>query len=391
VLLLVGTWGTVGAADDPLAGAGTGTGLKVSASSEMSGYTDTDHVHVASPSIGAGVSDDLAGWTIGAHYLVDVVSAASVDIVSNASGKWSELRHVGSGSGSFKIDDTTVGASGVVSREPDYLSVTYGGTLSVDLLGKNVTPFVGFSYGSNDVGRTDLPHEFWRSMQSSNAQLGVTLVLGRSTIASFQWDGVFERGYLAKPYRYVPLFAAGTGASVPIGASVAEVNRQRLDERPAEQLPSARNRFALSGRLAHRFERATFRIDERLYADSWSMAATTTDARYMQDLGRRFTMWPHVRVHLQRQVSFYERAYEAIPGPGGSYGIPTYRTGDRELGPLYIVTLGLGTRVKLSGDTKSTWSLLFEMDGSHTGYRDALFLTERRAFFSTLALETEFE
>jgi len=357
---------------------------------ETSGYADTDHVNVLSPSVAFGLTDEVAGWSVNGHYLVDVVSAASVDIVSTASPHWTEVRHVGGLSGSIAFEPVTVGAVAVISREPDYLSITGGGTLSIDLFEKNATPYFAFSREQDSIGRTDLPHEYWKSKHVTNLQAGITLVLGRATIASVQLDGSFERGYLAKPYRYVPLFAPGQAASVGPGASIDAVNRLRLNMRPIEQLPNARDRYALSGHLAHRGTDTTLRLDERLYADNWGLLAATSELRYIIDLSRRLEVWPHVRHHIQGAVNFWQRAYEAIPGPNGSLGVPVYRTGDRELGPLQLIVLGAGTRLKLADSPGSQWDLVFEFDVGRTSFTDQLYITERSMAYSTLALEAAF-
>ena len=364
------------------------TALKLSA--EVSGYGDSDAVFVASPTIAASVGDDLAGWSVGGRYLVDAVSAASVDIVSSASGKWTELRHVGSGAASMKAGSVGLSVSGGFSREPDYLSIGGGGSVSLDLLDKNFTPFVGLSYSHDDVGRTGDPKSTWRDLKRVGAQTGAAIVLGRSTTASFTVDAIFERGYLAKPYRYVPLFAPGVAAQLPAGASVDEVNRRRLFQRPADALPDARDRFAFTGRIAHRWEASTIRVDERIYRDSWGALASTTDARYSLDLGSRLLFWPHLRLHGQRGVEFWQRAFEATMGPGGDLGVPSIRTGDRELGPLLTVTVGLGLRWRLSGEGSSPWVLFLQADGIFTRYFDALYLTQRKALFSATGIEVEF-
>ncbi|MDP9149105.1 MAG: DUF3570 domain-containing protein [Myxococcota bacterium] len=375
---------------NPSGTGGHSSSLVVKGSTEVSGYADTDHVFVASPSIAATVADEVAGWAVGGHYLVDVVSAASVDIVSTASSKWTEVRHAGSAEGSVKLGDFAVGASGVFSSEPDYLSFAGGGTLSLDLLEKNVTPFVGFSYAQDQVGRTGLPRELWRGKQTLSGQVGVTFVVDRSTIASLQGDAIAETGYLAKPYRYVPLFSPAAAASLGAGASITMVNAVRVDQRTAEQLPNARHRFAITSRVAHRLAGSTLRVDERAYADTWGMLASTTDFRFLFDVGRRLTLWPHVRFHAQSQASFWERAYQVLPSTNGALGIPTLRTGDRELSPLLTGTGGGGARLKLVDDLRRPWSLVLEIDGSYTRYLDALYLTERGAVFSTLAVEAEF-
>lgn len=391
LLVLLAASGSVLAADHDRKAADTPSStITTKASTEVSAYADTDHVLVLSPSIAGTIEDPLAGWSIGGHYLVDIVSAASVDIVSTASSKWLEYRNAGSAQGSFKAGDVTMGASGVFSSEPDYLSLAAGGTLTVDLLEKNVTPFVGFSYGQDRVGRTGLPDAFWRNKQTVSGQFGATFVVDRSTISSLQAEAIQETGYLAKPYRYVPLFAAAQVGSIQAGASIAEVNAARLSVRPAEQLPDARHRFAITSRLGHRYADSTLRLDERVYGDTWGMMATTTDFRFMFDFGRRLMLWPHVRFHVQNQVAFWQLAYAAVPGTDGVLSIPAIRTGDRELSALYTATGGGGVQLKLSDDINKPWSLLFEMDGSYTHYVNDLYITERGAIFSTLAVEAEF-
>jgi hypothetical protein len=365
-------------------------GVSVKASLESSGYLDTDHVYVASPSVGASISNEVAGWSIGGHFLVDVVSAASVDIVSTASPHWVENRQAGSVDGSFKLSSVDISASGSISREPDYLSITGGGTISMDMLEKNVTPFFGISYGEDQVGRTDLPHDFWKQKQTLSFRLGTTFVVDRETIASVQLDLVKESGYLAKPYRYVPLFAPGEGSSILAGASIDRVNAVRVDERPIEQLPELRYRYAFTGKLAHRYSASTLRLDERVYLDSWGVKASTTDFRFVFDVGQRWTLWPHLRVHVQSGASFWQRAYELIPGMNGTSNVPEIRTGDRELSGLYTLTMGFGTRWRFIDDLRKPWYLLLEGDFGYTRYSDALYITDRRAIFSTLGVEAEF-
>jgi Protein of unknown function (DUF3570) len=364
-------------------------GVTPRVSLETTAYKDSDGVSVLSPTVAGSTADEVSGWSVGGSYLVDVVTAASVDIVSTASPSWTEVRHVGALNGSKKWDLVTAGAVAVVSREPDYLAITGGASLSIDLLEKNVTPYVAVSFEKDSIGRTGLPHEYWKSKQVTNLQAGVTLVLGRATIGSVQWDGSFERGYLAKPYRYVPLFAPGQAASIRVGAPIDEVNQLRLGLRAIEQLPGSRDRHAVSGHLAHRFERATLRLDERLYADDWKLMASTTELRYLVDVGTRFLLWPHARYHVQGSVNFWKRAYEAVPGPGGLVA-PTLRTGDRELGPLQTIVLGAGIRWTLADSPGNRWDLMLEADVGRTTFSDTLYITERYMGYSTLACEAVF-
>jgi Protein of unknown function (DUF3570) len=366
-----------------------GGGPSVRASTEVSAYTDSDAVHVLSPTVSGAVADDVAGWSIGGSYLVDAVSAASVDIVSTASGHWVERRHVGAGSANFKAGPVAVALSGGFSREPDYSSLGGGGVISFELAEKNVMPFIGGSYGHDLVGRTGDPMDAWPALNKVSIKTGVTFVVNRSTIASLSFDEIIERGYLAKPYRYLPVVAPGVSAQVPPGASV-DLVKSLNEYSVAENVPSQRNRSALAGRLAYRSGIATFRGDQRLYYDNWGLLATTTDVHEYVDLGSRVVVWPHLRAHLQRGVFFWRRIVEQIPNPVGPAGIPTYRAGDRELGPLYTLTGGFGIKIRLNADLKAPMTLNFQLDGIYTRYLDAVYISERRAMFGALGLEAVF-
>lgn len=360
--------------------------LSISASTELAGYADTDHVTVASPGVSGTVSDEIEGWSVSGRYLLDAVTAASVDIVSTASSRWTERRHVGSGTASVQRGALGVTASGGVSSEPDYLSFGGGVSAKIDLLDKNVTPFAGLSYGHDDVGRTGLARSRWALMQTGGIQAGVTFIVNPSTIASVQLDGQTERGYLAKPYRHVALFAPGGAAQIPAGASIDQINAVRRDERPLESLPDHRERLALTGRIAHRRGRASLHADQRFYTDDWGMWASTTELRPMIDVGSRLVIWPHLRLHTQTAVSFWQRAYEVGIAPDGQVALPVYRAGDRELSWLTTVTIGGGFKQRLTSDRRSSWYLSFQVDAARTNYPDTLYISHRWSLFSAFAL-----
>lgn len=350
--------------------------------SEIAEYADTDHVFVFTPSIAGAVSNPTAGWSVNAGYLVDAVSAASVDIVSTASRRWEEVRQEGSLAGSYHPGNLGVGANAIVSSEPDYLSLNAGASVTQDLLNKNLTWLFSYEYGHDVSGRTGTPFSvFSHEIDHHSLKAGVTLLLDHATIVSFVADVIFDIGDESKPYRYIPLFAPGV--YVPVGASVADVTSLRVSERPLEQLPLSRQRFATSGRLAHRFRSSTVRVDERLYVDTWGMKATTTDARYLFDLGR-FEVGPHLRIHGQSPVDFWQRAY--VMGPGFTY--PALRTGDRELGPLLTATGGGSLQVALgSKAAPRAWVIGIDLNGMWTQYFDDLYITQRWSFVGGVSLE----
>jgi hypothetical protein len=357
--------------------------LDVHAVSTYGSYADTDHVFVQTPSIAGAVSDPVAGWSVGGQYLVDVVSAASVDIVSTASRRWQEVRQEGTLDASYKPGTLGVAARGIVSDEPDYLSWTVGGSVTKDLLHKSLTLLFGYYHTHDTAGRTGTPFSIFSQTLDVEAFKGAaTFIVDRATIASIIGDVLVDTGNQASPYRFIPLFSPGT--LVPMGAPIDLVTRIRVAARPIEELPLSRERFALSGQLAHRYGWSTLRLEERLYADSWALLGSTSDARWLFDLGRRVETGPHARIHAQTAVSFWQLAYRF--GPGESY--PEYRTGNRDLGPLVNVTGGWSLAVGLGrAANPSAWVLGLDANLTSTRYLDDLYITQRVSGLAGMSLE----
>lgn len=366
------------------AAAETSSNIDVRGTSEVAAYGDSDHVFVLSPSVGANATNPVAGWSFGGRYLVDVVSAASVDIVSTASRRWTEVRQVGSVDGSYKPGDLGIAGGANVSIEPDYQSYNAGATFSRDLFDKNLTVLLGYSFGHDISGRSGTPFSvFSHTIDIHGFKAGGSLLLDRASILSVVGDVIHEAGDTSKPYRYVPMFAPGT--SVPLGASTDYVNDHRLSARVLEQLPVQRDRFALTGRFAHRYAASTLRLDERVYIDSWGLKASTSDFRFLFDTSSRFSLGPHLRFHAQSPVVFWQRGYVM----GVNSDVPALRTGDRELGPLLNFTLGGSTRwnVGPSGDPRRT-ILGLDLGVTSTQYLDDLYIRQRLSALATFVLET---
>jgi hypothetical protein len=364
---------------------------------ETAFYTDSDHVTVFSPSVAASIENVTQGVSLHGSYLVDVVSAASVDIVSTASQRWHEIRNAGSLEAEYKPHEFGVSIGGSGSAEPDYVSYGAGIAATQDLNEKNTTLLLGYGYSHDLAGRHGVhgaatPFSVYsRALERGTFNAGVTQVIDRATVLSVAADAVIENGDQSKPYRYIPMFTPGVAAQAPVGATIAWVNENRLPERPLEQLPLSRQRFAVTGRLGHRFSTSTLRLEERLYRDSWELVASTTDARWIFDVGRRFTLWPHARLNVQSAVNFWQRAYTSIQeGSTGSFNLPEYRTGDRELGPLRTITGGGGARFLLGPNAEpDLWSITFAADVMHSSFLNDLYLTSSTGTILSLTFEGE--
>lgn len=356
---------------------------------EMSAYTDSDNVTVFTPSMNATIENVTSGVSLSGHYLVDVVSAASVDIVSTASQRWQEVRQAGGLETTYKPHDTGITVAGSLSSEPDYLSYSFGAQLTQDLNERNTTLLFGYGYAHDTVGYHFTPFSvFSHLVQTSSFSAGVTQVINRSTVGSLVFDLGIESGDQSKPYRYIPMFAPDVAPNAANGASIAWVNANRLPERPIEQLPLARDRYSITGRLSHRLDGSTLRLEQRLYADTWALVATTSDARWIVSLGRRVEVWPHARFHAQNEVNFWQRAYVSESSAG--WNLPEFRTGNRELGPLWTATAGGGVKFYLgkAGNPKAL-SVALHCDTAYTSYLDDLYISGRTSILGAVIVEGE--
>jgi hypothetical protein len=362
----------------------SGTPIAKKLSFEVSAYTDDTATEVLSPYARFELSNGVAGWGIGASVMIDVVTSASTDIVATASPKWTDIRTAPELDGRFKVGDATISLGAGASIETDFIAANGSAGLAIDFARKTITPSLTYSYGYNLGGRRGTSYDVYqRLMQSHTIQSAVTFVLDKATILVPTFTLSLEFGDSAKPYRWLPTFRPGTDL-LP-GESVSSVNKKRTDFEVEERLPEERQRYAVSGLLAHRFTSTTLRLDERLYADSWDLYASTTDFMLPIDVGSVLRLWPHLRFNIQSGVSFWQLGYTAKPSAAG-LAVTGLRTGDRELGPLLGLTMGGGVRINAS----DAIGIGFAADAVYTNFFDALYVTERWSALGALTFDAEF-
>ncbi|MFO0758207.1 MAG: DUF3570 domain-containing protein [Byssovorax sp.] len=367
---------------------GKGRGLTIRGGMEVASYNDSTNVDVLSPTLFISAENPTAGWRVGGSYTVDVVSNASPDIVATATRRFDEVRNAGSLAAEVKLGPARVGIDGAVSVEPDYIGRGVGANVSADIVNKTVTPTLAYHLGFDILGKGHTPfYVFHRNIMTHDIDLGVSLVVNATTIAVVGGTIEIQDGDTSKPYRHIPMFTDGISQQIPRGATPLLVGTYRLPLMPFEQLPDNRKRFALMGRLSHRFENATVRGDERIYTDTWGLKASTTDARFFYDATKSLRVGPHLRFHIQGPVDFWKRAYVAEQTPTGEWSLPKYRTGDRELGPLFGVTLGAGVRYKLT----DIFAVSVQAEGIYTQFLDHIYVYDRWGFFSATTLEIGLE
>jgi hypothetical protein len=342
-------------------------------------YTDTDNVIVVSPQVGAHAALDDDGGRASARAVVDVVSAASVDVVSQASGRFLETRVEADLGLAKRLRGILTGIDYRYSHEPDYRS--HGLTLTAQRrLGSADTVLSG-GYGIilDRVMRSGTPASiFSEPLTTHNGHLSLTQNLGPRTVARAVYTLTVQRGYMEKPYRYVPLFdQAGIDAAANDGVTLDldTFDRYRLDARPAESVPDSRVRHAAAVRLLRHVSalKGSLRFDVQVYADDWGVESIAVEPAFYSRLSNQFRLAGFVRGYLQTGASFWEREY-VVADP---MQVPTWRTVDRELSPYQLGWAGARLEWR-----HGKYSAYLEGSVMRTHYDDYLYLTNRTALLT---------
>lgn len=299
--------------------------------SKIQVYADSDRTQVVSPVV-EGHADVTSDTTVSLGYLVDVVSSASVDIVSQASPRtMHDTRHQVSLGASHRWDTVTATAGYSFSKENDYLSHTLNASLADELFDKNTTLALGYGVSLNTVGRAG-DENFARSLTAQHVLASWTQLVSPRTAIQVTYELGDESGFQSSPYRFVPV-------------------RPSLDAAPVEWLletdPDTRFRHAVVVGANHALGSGSIQADYRFYFDTWGITSHTLGARYFVNLSKHLELRLRERFYKQGAATFYQSLY-TMP--------TTYITYDRELSPLWSNTIGgklsYGFTDRLEGELK---------------------------------------
>lgn len=276
-------------------------------------YKDSDATTIWTAATGVtGKLDER--WEFGARYLVDVVSSASVDVITQATGRFEDTRHDIAASGGFREPDRSLVMGYSHSTEHDWQSHNANLSGSLDLLQRNLTLSASVGFQDNTITRAN-SFGFEEKLQVFLATLGASYTLTPRDLVAVSLASSFYDGFQSSPYRYVT------------------VQGQALLERQPEQ----RFRQALVLRHHHYLgDGWALRSHARLYADTYGVKALTLGAESVFE-AEPFDMAFAARAYQQTKATFYRSVY------------PTeerYMTIDKELSPFFDVfagpTLGYG-------------------------------------------------
>lgn len=215
-------------------------------------------------------------------YYLDAVSNASIDVVTTAS-PYHENRSEYGLSADYVYRDSQITIGATTSREPDYTATTGSIDVSQEMFGGMTTVALGFSRGSDTVGKHNSP-EFKDTAKHWQYRLGITQILTPRVVMSANVEALADEGYLGSPYRSARVF----GAFVP------------------ERHPRTRSARAVKLRLIGDLgSRDALHADYRYFRDTWEIKAHTAEIGYSRYFGDAFLADAFVRYYTQSHALFY--------------------------------------------------------------------------------------
>ncbi len=282
----------------------------VTADGRTSYYQDTDETTISTTVVALSGKpiDELTIW---GHYLADIVSSASVDVVSAATDRWTETRHEGTWGAAYYDGTNTVGGGYTYSVEHDWRSHTGSLAVSHDILNHTITLGASGSFTANDIGRAG-DANFKRDGVQGSGGLSASFVLTRTDLVSVAYTFVYIDGYNASPYRFVRF--KDPSSAVLVGGP--------------ENVPDVRIRHAVGGLWNHHmFHDTVLRTQLRAYGDDWGILSLMGGTEYVVGLWK-LELGAFVRGYLQTGASFYQDTYDQ------RY---EFMTADRELSSFFDV------------------------------------------------------
>jgi hypothetical protein len=234
-----------------------------------------------------------------AQSYVDVVSNASIDVVTTAS-PFRETRKAYELGVQTLVRDSTLALSVSRSTEPDYQADALGFDVGTEVFSGMSTVSLGFTRGHDRVGRS-VPSGGAGSTKATTwldpvthwqYRAGLTQVLSPRWVVSLNAEAIADSGYLGSPYRAARVF----GAAVP----------ERSPRTRSSSAVKLRSLLDTSDWLAG----SSVRAEYRHYRDNWAVRAGTTEVGFSKLLGRDavkngLLLDATLRLYSQTRALFY--------------------------------------------------------------------------------------
>lgn len=263
--------------------------------------------------------------SLSANYYVDMVSSASIDVITTAS-PYTEERTQYSVAADYLRGNTTMSIGYTNSVESDFDANNYHLAVSQDMFGSLTTLTLSYSFGDDTVRRSDDP-TFFRDNIRQQYGIGVTQILTRNLITALNVEVITDEGFLNNPYRSVRYADNNT-----IGYSFEP-----------ELYPRTRTSNAVGIRAKYYLPyRAALEAQYRYFIDTWDIQSHTASIAYVHPW-KDFIFTAKYRFHDQTGAHFFRDIFSRSEATN-------FRGRDKELSPLSSQTLKLGVAYEFISD-----------------------------------------
>lgn len=346
------------------------------AAARVESYTDSDATQVVRPrvSLEGALPNE---WRASGAYTADVVTSASIDVVTRASQVVNESRHEGTASVSHGTASTGIATLGfTLGREPDYRShagvVSYARNLDEARLWYLV---VQASASHGRVGSV-ADQAFVRHLYTTNATATLTRVLSRTRVLRVGLELSNLHGFQSSAYRTVRMGDWSAyryaGDDPDAGPWVFVGVTQSARERVPDERFRGRITFDLVQSLgAH----ASISLRAAAYADSFQILAGEIAPELRVEPSPGWLLRLGGRVYAQSSAWFYRARYQDTSETDG------YVTDDKELGRMRTYALHAAAQIPI-GPVR----IDARVEGDFYRYPDFTLLPHKEALVLVLGL-----
>ena len=268
-----------------------------------------------------------------ANYYVDMISSASIDVITTAS-PYDEERTQWSLGMDYLHGNTTMTINYTSSVESDFDAKTYSFAVSQDMFGDLTTITLSYALGDDIVGSSQDP-TFERENDRQQYGVGITQILSRNLIAALNFQVITDEGFLNNPYRSVRYADPGTA----LGYSYEP-----------ELYPNTRTSSAVGLRAKYYLPyRAAIEAEYRYFTDTWDIKSDTLSLTYIHPLGP-WTFSAKYRYHDQTGAAFFSDLFSRPEATN-------FRGRDKELSPLTSSTVRLAAAYEFIGGAEG-WKFI---------------------------------
>ncbi len=258
-------------------------------------------------------------YAVSASAYMDMVSSASIDVITTASPYDEERTQLGVGF-EYLRGKVTYAASFSNSSENDYNADTAGFSISQDMFGDLTTVTLSFNRGWDDVTRRD-DDVFRDEIDRRIYGVDISQIATKRLILGLAIETITEEGFLNNPYRQVRF--VDPGAALGYDYEFERYPRTRTG-----------NAFSVRARWYLPY-RAALQGDYRFYNDTWGIDASTAEVSYTQPVRDDLTVDVHYRYYMQNGADFYSDLF-----PRADF--QNFLARDKELASMQSHTLGFG-------------------------------------------------